>query len=173
MGLIDMKLFKMTLITIVILTSFFLLFLWFANGGKGYETIDIMDYRIFEEYNGESNLNIFPSLIPDNTISSDYIYHYRDGLAGDKYQIYLKLDLTRNDFLIEINRLKKIASDFDSSNYAYPAYEIDNQDDDVYEYALYDVTNFRIYYIYLERVPKRTLKFPKKLLPSSYSDLWW
>lgn len=167
-----MKLMKNTVILIFILSALFLLVAWFANGGFGTNTNKLSEYREFKNYDGESSLKIFPSSLPDYFVEADYIYSYREGIFGPSCQIYFEVKYEEKYYKLELNRLQKITTVYDTSNYIYPALVIPRQVEGVFEYVLYDDANQTIYYIYLEQMPKRSIKFDKELLNFEYDESW-
>jgi hypothetical protein len=168
-----MKVMRIMIFVAIVFFSLFLFVTWGIEGGNGFEETNINGYREFEKYEGESELKIFPESLPDILLEADYYYRYRDGIFGPSSQIYLKCMLTERDFKIELNRVSKLAHDTSTDFSSLPAYIINYDEENIYEYVLYDEASFTIHYIYLERFAKHMIKFDKTLLPDDYSKAWF
>lgn len=172
-GVDNMKVMRSVIFIAIVFIGLFLFVTWAVEGGSGFKETNIEKYREFERYEGEGELNIFPETLPDLLLDSDYYYRYRDGLFGPSSQIYLKLVLSERDFKLEINRISKLGSKPSNDFSVFPAYIIQYDEENVFEYVLYDEATSTIHYVYIERFARHMIKFDKALLPDDYSNSWF
>jgi len=164
-----MKVMRNSIVIVAFWVGLFFFVLFLLSGGFGNKTTDISEYREFSNYRGESNLEIFPEKIYTSAEEVKYFYVYRNGVLDKESQIYLEYTLSRSEFRIEVKRLRNTATIVNTEDYLYPAYLIVNENKEIHEYALVDKENFRIYYIYLQYIPRGKVKFDEEYLNKEYN----
>lgn len=171
------KLYIIPLLFVVFLTM---------SGCKKYESTDITKYREFassEKYVGERTLfTIFPDQIPDSAEIEQYYFYYKEDLFDNSYQIFLNCTLGSEDYEKEKERVSSLVDPglidpsevrkkirYDDKNFIYPAYVAKLGHDSTNEYVLFDDSESRVVYVYLQFIEPREIQFPAKYLPDGYS----
>ena len=130
-----------------------------------------------------SGLFVFPDKLPASATVEQYFAFETKNIFDNSYQIYLKYKLSNEDFINEIERLKKVSCEikdynygnvrsitktiqYDETNFNYPAYVAAFASHDTYEYALIDKENKTIICVYLQMIiAKSKIKFESDYLP--------
>lgn len=142
-------------------------------------TEDIADYGKFEDYDGLSELALFPEKEALEEAQAEIVkYAYecdRDSLYQE-CQIYLECQYTENEYLSEKQRLQQItgpdtnlATVYTEKDFEYPAvYAMVNHCN---EYALFLEEEHKVIYVYLQGlVDRRELYFSEDYLPLEYGQ---
>ena len=149
----------------------------------GCDYISYKDYYTIENYAEIWDLSglafqrvdshfLFPQKIEDYDVAN-FLCRYDQQLPlGEGVQILLEVQFEDEEALTaEQNRIAAIATvcteHFQAS--LLEAYAISLGENLFYEYALVDKDQNKIYFIYLQDIPKKEIEFPHSLLPDSYS----
>lgn len=135
------------------------------------------DWALSKEY---TQLMIFPEEIPDTATNVEYYYKYESGFTRPMCQIYLYCQLDQQDYYSEVNRLSNLSFTsqtgetktvhFDETAFMFPAYVTMEGYDFCYEYALLDMDNSAIIYIYSMNTIKDDVYYDKLYLPSYFME---
>lgn len=139
-------------------------------------TRNLKKYHAWDEKEILGALKIFPDTL-ENMGAEKYYYKCVEGLLDSSCQIYLECQLTEDMFEAEKSRLSEISDTYekevqqiayDTENFRFPAYVTTYNFDSTYEYALLDEEQKKIYYVHLQFVPEKDIKFDNALLPREY-----
>lgn len=98
-------------------------------------------------------------------------------MFDSSYPVYLKCGYNNEDYQNEVKRLKAIEEEYDkevkhtwldNGNYKFPAIVAIENNNHCFEYALTDDNNLIIYYIFLQFIYEKDIKFSTDLLPHNY-----
>ena len=171
--------------TIIVILLSVIIFTWLCiTGGFPTKTSNINDYGKFKDFNGYSNLYIFPKNMPSSAQIDSYYYYYRDTMFDPTCHIYLEYSLSKDYFNAEVSRLSNISETFENENYKdienkivyntsnfiYPAYITIFNNNHCYEYALIDKENFKIICVFTQFINYNDVKFDKKYLPTASNN---
>lgn len=188
------------IVTVIIVFMFVAVLSVIAIGNMVFKTLlhndDKMNLLIYGEYNGRlinnqnglwSGLYVFPEKLPKTAKVDEYFVYGKSAFFDNAFEYYLKISMSKNDFISEIERLKSISCEiknpsnsdcytnyieYDETNFNYPAYVTVYASHDTYEYALIDEDNLTIIYVYLQMILKKSdVKFEHSYLPKSLSVL--
>lgn len=142
---------------------------------KDYYTIDdyaeIWDLTGFEYKRIDLDL-IFPAEIEDYEVT-DFFCRYDQQLPlGEGFQILLEVQFPDEEALAgELERIKPMTTQCSEhfKNSSLDAYAVSLGEHWVYEYALVDKNNYKVYFVYLQYLPKKEIEFSHTLLPDAYS----
>ena len=143
-------------------------------------TTDINDYGDFRGFRGYSNLDVFPSKIPDSAKNVDFYYHDDSTpLFTDSCQVYLKCTYNEMDYQNEVQRLKVVTEQYkeeihtawaDNENFKLPSIVAVYAYNHCYEYALLNEAEDSIIYVFLQFIYERDVVFDKDFLPYTYFE---
>lgn len=173
----------MSVIGVLILSIFFFGY-YVITGGPAAKTSNAKDYGVFKNFNGYSNLYIFPKQMPQSTQIDSYYYYYRDTFLDPTSQIFLEYSLSEADFDAEVARLSTISEryekegykDFenhivyDETNFEYPAYVMIFNDNYCYEYALVNEKEHKIICVFTQFINPKEVRFDHKYLPKNFGN---
>lgn len=162
------------IIAITIGTIGTILFLSERQSPSVIETNDIREHHYNKDFDGRSELSLFPTSAWRQTL--DYYYYHKEESPEPSIQIYLDCTFNEESFAMESKRLDKLYASqdsyvnyvqFDSTHFCIPAYVAIAGCLDCYEYALLPGDN-RIIYVYLQNIDKKDIYFDSSYLPSYY-----
>lgn len=144
-------------------------------------TEEIADYGEFEDYDGLSELALFPkeeALEESQAEIVKYVYECDKDSLYQECQIYLECQYTESMYLSEKQRLQqivgqdtKLATVYTEKDFAYPAVYAMVNSDSCNEYALFLEDEHKIIYVYLQGlVDRRELYFNEEYLPLEYGQ---
>ena len=141
---------------------------------------DTITYKNIEDYKGAGFYGgaVFPD---QNTecISGEYYYQKRDEIFSPKYQIYLKMEYTKEQYEKEIERLdnwerRYYATPFklyiDNENYMNRAYVATANWGDCFQYAITIDNLNTVVYVYLRNMNLDELHMDDVFLPSYFEE---
>lgn len=166
------------IVAIILAVCNFINFIKFPQRSTDVIYSNIDDYGNFETFRGYSNLDIFPTSLPQSSCNTEFYYEEdSSGLFDSSYQVYLKCGYNNEDYQNEVKRLKAIEEEYDkevkhtwldNGNYKFPAIVAIENNNHCFEYALTDDDNLIIYYIFLQFIYEKDIKFSTDLLPHNY-----
>lgn len=122
----------------------------------------------------EEGKYFFPSNLDNYNVIDFYCRYDEQMPLGEGIQVYLELQFP-DDISVktEIDRFTELAANCDSlfDESGLEAYATRLGDDiGIYEYALVDHHDNKIYFIYLQSLPKSEIEFSLTLLPNGYTE---
>lgn len=151
-----------------------LLFLLRQQNFSTIETNDIKEHHYNKDFDGRSELALFPAFAWQETL--DYYYYHKEGIKEPSIQIYLDCTFDEESYAKESKRLEALYTSqdsyvnyvqFDSTHFCVPAYVTIAGHFNCYEYALLPGDN-RIIYVFLQNIDKGDIHFDFTYLPTYY-----
>lgn len=144
-------------------------------------TDEIADYGKFEEYQGISELALFPKQGESEAFAATiqkYVYECDKNSLFQECQIYLECQYTEEHYIQEVERLQQIAGQdtgleviYTEKDFEYPAIYAMINAESCNEYALLMEEENKIIYVYLQAtVDRRELYFDEEYLPLEYGQ---
>lgn len=140
---------------------------------------DIEDYEEIWDLSGfrhgyDDRRMFFPANLDNYNITGFYCRYDEQLPLGEGIQVYLEIQFPDDvSIKTEIDRLLEFSAKCDDlfEKSGFEAYATRLGDDiGTYEYALVDHHSKKIYFIYLQSVPKNEIEFSHTLLPNGYTE---
>lgn len=116
----------------------------------------------------------FPANLKSYDVINFYCRYDEQLPLGEGIQVYLEIQFSNEDSVkTEIDRFSFLAQKCDAffEESGFEAYAARFGDDiGSFEYALVDYHSRKIYFIYLQSLPKSEIEFSHTLLPNGYTD---
>ena len=141
---------------------------------------DTITYKNIEDYKGASFYGnaVFPDKDTE-CIAGEYYYQKRDEIFAPKYQVYLKMEYTKEQYQKEIERLENwelnyYATPFklyvDNENYMNKAYVATANWVDCFQYAIVIDNLNTVVYVYLQNMNLDELHMDNVFLPTYFEE---